>query len=278
MPLVLLDEGFLFLEVSVLVSIGFVGAGNMAEAMLVGLLKSGFEPDNLYVTNRSSEERLLRAKTLGVKTTDKKEIASCDVIVLAVKPQDMGDVLAELSGLLTDKQLVISVAAGVSIGFIQGHLGSSRVIRVMPNTPGKVQKAMIALAGKVSTDDRDIATVIFSSIGKVIWVDEYELDAVTALSGSGPAYVYFFMEGLMEVAKEMGMSSEVANLLIKQTFSGAIAMVEQSDLSLLELRTAVTSPGGTTSEALRVLEEKDFQGVLREAVFAARQRSTELRR
>ncbi len=259
-------------------SIGFVGAGNMAEAMLVGLLKSGFEPDNIYVTNRSSEERLLRAKALGVKTTDKKEIASCDVVVLAVKPQDMGNVLVELSGLLTDKQLVISVAAGVSIGFIQGHFDSPRVIRVMPNTPGKVQKAMIALAGKVSTDDRDIATVIFSSIGRVIWVEEYELDAVTALSGSGPAYVYFFMEGLMEVAKEMGMSSEVANLLVKQTFSGAIAMVEQSDLSLLELRSAVTSPGGTTSEALRVLEEKDFQGVLREAVFAARQRSTELRR
>jgi len=263
---------------------GFIGAGSMAEALVAGVLSAGvtFAP-SIVVTNRSRQDRLDRmALRWGVRTTrSKAEVcASSDVVVLATKPADIPTALEQLQGLLAPCHLVVSVAAGIPCGLIERHLGEGiPVIRAMPNTSCHVQESATAIArGQWATDEHEqVARLVFGAVGRVVSVPEEWLDAVTGLSGSGPAYVYLLMEALAEAGVELGLSPEVSRLLTQQTVLGAARMVLETGEDPALLRHKVTSPNGTTMAALKVLEEMGFVSALREAVRRATARSREMR-
>lgn len=263
--------------------LGFVGAGSMAEALIAGLITAGVvSPDAITVTNKSNQARLEGvARRWGVHTTRHKAelVRQSDVIILATKPADIPVVLAELTGLVKD-QLIISVAAGISCGLIEKALGPGiAVIRAMPNTSSWVKESATALAlGRwANADHEKVATIIFASVGKVVSVPEECLDAVTAVSGSGPAYVYLLMEALAEAGMRAGLAPEVSRLLSQQTVLGAARMVQETGEDPSSLRRKVTSPNGTTMAALRVLEEMRFGLALEEAVKRAAERAREMR-
>lgn len=262
---------------------GFIGAGSMAEAMVAGLLAAGvtFAP-SIVVTNRSRQDRLdSMALRWGVRTTrSKAEVcASADVLVLATKPADIPTVLEQLRGLVTPRHLVVSVAAGIPCAALERGLGEGiPVVRAMPNTSCHVKESATAIAlGRWAGEEHEqVATTIFSAVGEVVTVPEDWLDAVTGLSGSGPAYVYLLMEALTEAGVEVGLSPEVSRLLTRQTVLGAARMVLETGEDPALLRRKVTSPNGTTMAALRVLEEMGFVSALREAVRRATARSREM--
>lgn len=263
--------------------IGFIGVGSMAEAMVAGLLGAGvtFAP-SIVVTNRSRQERLdAMALRWGVRTTrSKAEVcASADVLVLATKPADVPAALAQLQGLVTPRHLVVSVAAGIPCALVEEALGEGiPVIRAMPNTSCHVKESATAVArGRWAVDEHEqVARTIFGAVGAVVTVPEEWLDAVTGLSGSGPAYVYLLMEALTEAGVEVGLSPEVSRLLTRQTVLGAARMVLETGEDPALLRRKVTSPNGTTMAALKVLEEMGFVSALREAVRRATARSREM--
>lgn len=269
--------------------VGFIGAGSMAEAMVAGLLTAGvtFAP-SLVITNRSRQERLdAMALRWGVRTTRSKAelCASADVLVLATKPADIPAALAQLRGLVTSRHLVLSVVAGIPCALVEEALGVGEasgedvaVIRAMPNTSCHVQESATAIArGRWAGDEHEqVARAIFGAVGEVVTVPEEWLDAVTGLSGSGPAYVYLLMEALTEAGVEVGLSPEVSRLLTRQTVLGAARMVLETGEDPALLRRRVTSPNGTTMAALKVLEDKGFVSALREAVRRATARSREM--
>ena len=261
--------------------IGFVGAGNMAAAMIRGLLsESVVEPDQLWATNRSNNVRLqgLRERYGVSVTRSKRELVhASSVLILAVKPRDMGDVLAELAGLVGGR-LVISVAAGIPLRTLESALGDAVVIRAMPNTSAAVQESATALAAGASVTDAHLATAetIFRAVGDVITVDEELLDVVTGLSGSGPAYVYRLIEAMIHAGTELGLEAPLARRLAIQTLVGAARMLEESSEDPGELRRRVTSPGGTTMAGLRALEDRGFASAIREAIGRAAMRAREL--
>jgi len=263
---------------------GFIGAGSMAEAMVAGLVSAGvtFAP-SIVVTNRSRQERLdMLALRWGVRATrSKAEVcASSDVVVLATKPADIPTALEQLRGLVTGRHLVVSVAAGIPCSLVEKGLGEGiPVIRAMPNTSCHVKESATAIArGRWSNDEHEeVARTIFGAVGQVVTVPEEWLDAVTGLSGSGPAYVYLLMEALAEAGVEVGLSPEVSRLLTRQTVLGAARMVLETGEDPALLRRKVTSPNGTTMAALKVLEEMGFVSALREAVRRATARSREMR-
>jgi pyrroline-5-carboxylate reductase len=263
--------------------VGFIGAGSMAEAMVAGLLAAGvtFAP-SIVVTNRSRQDRLdAMALRWGVRTTrSKAEVcATADVVVLATKPADIPTVLEQLRGLVTSRHLVVSVAAGIPCAVLQRGLGEGiPVVRAMPNTSCHVKESATAIAlGRWAGEEHEgVARTIFGAVGQVVTVPEEWLDAVTGLSGSGPAYVYLLMEALTEAGVEVGLSPEVSRLLTRQTVLGAARMVLETGEDPALLRRKVTSPNGTTMAALRVLEEMGFVSALREAVRRATARSREM--
>lgn len=262
--------------------IGLIGGGNMGEALIRGLLQSGrFEADQIMVSDISQDRLDYLQSTYQLPTfVDNGKVAgNSDVIILAVKPQQMGDVLADISAGVKHLPLVISVAAGVTIATIEQGLGTSvPVIRVMPNTPALVLTGASAIAGgaHASGDHMAMARMLFESVGLVVEVDEANMDAVTGLSGSGPAYVYLFMEALIDAGVLMGLSRPVARDLAVQTTLGAAKLAATSDSHLAALKDQITSPGGTTIHGLTVLEEGGMRGMLMEAVAAATRRSAEL--
>ena len=260
----------------------FIGGGNMATALISGLSQSRPGPDWIHVRDPSSEacERLETEYQVECMASAAQAIDQADTIVLAIKPQVMPAVLAELGGLVEPGQLVISIAAGVNIGTIVGALGADQaVIRVMPNTPALIGKGISGLfaAPACTAEQRETAERLFAAAGASVWVeDEALINVVTAVSGSGPAYYFLLTEALREAGRSLGLSATVAARLALHTANGAGAMAMQGGVDVAELRRRVTSPGGTTQAALEAFESGNFRQLVYRAVKAAADRAQEL--
>jgi pyrroline-5-carboxylate reductase len=259
--------------------IGFIGGGNMAEAMIKGIVKSGMK--DIMVSEPREDRCSYLEKTYSVKTTsDNKEVVkSCNIIILAVKPQNMDDVTAEINKVITEEKIIVSIAAGITLSYLTSRLKTSKIIRVMPNTPALVQEGMSVLTLCECIHDREMGLIrsIFMSIGKVLVLPEKYMDAVTALSGSGPAFIALFVEKMIEAGEKVGLSKDNATELAIQTLIGTAKLLE-TGMPPGKLREMVTSPGGTTAAGLKVFEEKGFQDTVDAVIKAAANRSKELGR
>lgn len=264
--------------------LGFIGGGNMAEAMIKGLLSAGFiEAKNIDVSDPiASRLEFLHSEYKIKTTTDNREVVQkCDIIILAVKPQAVKKVLRGISDLVDSGKLVVSIAAGISIATLESNLEKGRkvpVVRTMPNTPALVQEGVTALApgSHVTKADMLLAHRLFEAVGKTVDVDEVHIDAVTGLSGSGPAYIFMIIEALSDAGVKMGLPRNVANILTVQTVLGSAKLARESGKHPGELKDMVTSPGGTTISGLHTLEAGGLRTTLMNAVEAATKRSTEL--
>jgi len=260
--------------------VGFIGAGVMGSAIIKSLLSAGLTANQICVFEKDGAKAADIATNLGVNLKGLDELAnSCDVIFLAVKPQDLGDLLVKLAKNLREKSLIISIAAGKTTGFIENGLGRNNpVIRVMPNTPAQIGKGVSAIsAGKyASIEDMAIAKSLLSGCGIVVELPESQQDAVTALSGSGPAYFFNFVEEMIKGGVSLGLSSEIATELAIGTIAGAAAMLQESGLDAATLRKNVTSPNGTTAAALNVFAESQLSEIVNKAMSAAKNRAQEL--
>jgi len=262
--------------------LSFIGAGNMAEAMINGLLSGGLtQPDNITATAPHQQRREELANRYHIKTIASNQDAtqSADIIVLAVKPQMMGGVVAAIKGPLRDDALVISIAAGVTLATLRQGLRHNQVVRSMPNTPGRIGQGMTvwAAADELSPQHRSQTEQILGALGKVAYVDhEKYLDMATAVSGTGPAYVFFFLEAMIDAAVREGLPRHLAEIMVLQTFAGSAAYARQADRHLSGLRNDVTSPAGTTAAALYELERGGMRVALYDAVHAAHERSIAL--
>lgn len=260
----------------------FIGAGNMAEAMIRGILKTGiYRNDDIIVADIDSGRLEYFQRELGINgMTDNKQVAStARVIVLAVKPQQAAKVLHELRGSLSANILLISIVTGFTIEKIMASLGEAvRIIRVVPNTPALVGSGASAYCcGKGTTDeDAHLAESILKSIGIAIKLEEPLMNAVTALSGSGPAYVFYLVEALLKAGREIGLTEEDARKLVVATITGSAHILLETGLHPDELRRRVTSRGGTTEAAMEILNKKGMQQTIIAAVKAAHKRAKEL--
>ena len=261
-------------------NICFIGGGNMAQALIGGLLSRGLPTTRITVSDPVEQIRhILEEKNIQTTTDNVDSIKNADVVVLAVKPQVLATVLQPLKGLLSDK-LVISIIAGAEIQTISDLIGGSqRIVRVMPNTPALVQTGAhgIYASEAVNAQDRELTSQILAATGLTIWVDnEAQIDAVTAVSGSGPAYFFYLMESMIRAGKNLGLDEKVATALTLQTALGAAQMAITSSNSPTELRKNVTSPNGTTQAALEVFDRAQISQNIQAALAAAQKRSQEL--
>lgn len=260
-------------------NITFIGGGNMAQALIGGLLSRGLPATRITVSDPFENIRqLLQEKDVHVTDDNIVAIKNADIVVFAVKPQVLGGVLKPLKGLLEDK-LLISIVAGAEIKTISDLTGSERVVRVMPNTPALVQTGAHGMFAKpeVSAKDRELATQVLAATGLTLWVSsEAQIDAVTAVSGSGPAYFFYMMESMIRAGKNMGLDEKVATALTLQTALGAAQMAITSSNAPSELRKNVTSPNGTTQAALEVFDRAQISQNIQTALAAAQKRSQEL--
>jgi pyrroline-5-carboxylate reductase len=262
--------------------IGFLGAGKMASALAKGIVKAGVSrPEDLIASDVIEAARSAFAKEVGCKVTGRNvEVAEvADILIVAVKPEQVEGALQEVAGKLTDRHLVVSIAAGVTLARLAGALQKgARVIRVMPNTPALVgaSASAFALGGAATADDAALAQRIFSAVGVAFQVKESLLDAVTGLSGSGPAYAYAIIEALSDGGVAAGLPRDVATKLAAQTMLGAAKMVLETGQHPGALKDMVTSPGGTTIEGLHELEKGRLRGTLMNAVRAAAEKSKKL--
>ena len=261
-------------------NICFIGGGNMAQALIGGLLSRGLPTTRITVSDPVEQIRhILEEKNIQTTTDNVDAIKNADVVVLAVKPQVLATVLQPLKGLLSDK-LVISIIAGAEIQTISDLIGGSqRIVRVMPNTPALVQTGAhgIYASEAVNAQDRELTSQILAATGLTIWVDnEAQIDAVTAVSGSGPAYFFYLMERMIRAGKNLGLDEKVATALTLQTALGAAQMAITSSNSPTELRKNVTSPNGTTQAALEVFDRAQISQNIQAALAAAQKRSQEL--
>ncbi len=262
-------------------SIGFIGGGNMAEALIRGLVRGTFPAEGILVSEPREERRRFLAETYGVRTTSEnlEVVGSSHLLVLAVKPQLADEVLGGIASAFTGDRLLVSILAGTTTATLEGHFdGSPRVVRAMPNTPALVGAGATALCvGRfASADDLLLARRLFEAVGIVQSVSEKQMDAVTGLSGSGPAYVFTAIEALADAGVQEGLPRETALALAVQTVLGAARLVQESAEHPAVLRDRVCSPGGTTLAGVRALEEKGLRAALMEAVAAATRRSREL--
>ncbi len=260
--------------------IAVIGAGKMGEALVSGLLKAGTSPDDLIITERYEERASELSQRYGVKSVSNADAAhQAETIVLAVKPQDMDALLAELAPVVTPDRLIVTIAAGITTSAIERRLADGvPVVRVMPNTPALVGEAMSAVApgAHASPEHLDRAEALFRPVGRVVRLPESQLDAVTALSGSGPAYVFYLVEAMTDAGILLGLPRAVAHELIVQTVYGAAVMLRETGEHPVALREAVTSPAGTTISAIRELENHGVRAAFLAALEAARDRSREL--
>ena len=266
--------------------LGFIGGGNMAEAMIKGLLSASFiEAKNIFVSEPAEAKRnTLHAEyKIKVSADNRELVKKCDILILAVKPQILQEVLVDIRSLVDSDKLIISIAAGVPIAIIDDALRGDKnkkfsVVRTMPNTPALVQEGVTAIASgqHVSKTDVKIAHRIFEAVGRTVDVEEDQLDAVTGLSGSGPAYIFMLIEALSDAGVKMGLSREVANILTIQTVLGSAKLARESGKHPGELKDMVPSPAGTTISGLHALEEGSFHTTLMNAVEDATLRSREL--
>jgi pyrroline-5-carboxylate reductase len=259
----------------------FIGGGNMAQALIGGLADKLTAASDIHVVDVSPQALELLSQRFGVKTSAGTEhvVETADVVVLAVKPQQMREVARGISAQIKT-QLVLSIAAGIRAADLSRWLGGhTAIVRTMPNTPALVGKGitgMVALAG-VSSQQRDAADAILRAVGETVWLDqEQQIDAVTAISGSGPAYVFYFLEAMEQAAVELGLSAEQGRILAQATFVGASALASQSNEPLSLLRERVTSKGGTTYAALTSMEASGIKPAIAKALHAAALRGAEL--
>lgn len=264
-------------------TIAFIGAGNMAGSLIAGLIGDGIDPGQLRVSDPDSDKLKAISDKFAVPTfqDNHSAVTGADVVVLAVKPQILRTVAEELAGDVQSGQpLVISVAAGIREPDLTRWLGGNvAVVRAMPNTPALVRSGATALYGNAQTrsEQRDLAESVLRAVGLALWLDDEGLmDAVTALSGSGPAYFFLVMEALQEGGRQLGLPAETARLLTLQTAFGAAKMALESADEPAVLRQRVTSPGGTTEKAVGVLEDGALRGLFLKALQAAAARSREL--
>ena len=260
-------------------NITFIGGGNMAQALIGGLLARGLPATRITVSDPVEKIRLLLAEK-DVHTTDDNlaAIRDADIVLLAVKPQYLANILKALKGQLEGK-LVISIVAGAEISTIAHVLETERVVRVMPNTPALVQTGADGFFAKeaVTLQDRELASQVMASTGLTIWVNsEAQIDAVTAVSGSGPAYFFYMMESMIRAGKNLGLDEKVATALTLQTALGAAQMAITSSNTPAELRKNVTSPNGTTQAAIEVFDHAHISQNIQAALAAAQKRSQEL--
>ncbi len=261
--------------------ITFIGGGNMAGALIGGLLRQGFSPADIAVVEPLAENRERLAAGSGIACLPAVEASAlaCEVLLLAVKPQQMREALAPLAGKL-GSQLVISIAAGTRLADISRWLGGyGKLVRTMPNTPALIGAGITGLYADHCVDDagRHRAEQVLGAVGKTLWVaDEAKMDAVTAVSGSGPAYVFYFIEALRDAARELGFDDAQARLLAIETVVGAAALAAGSQEDVSVLRQRVTSKGGTTEAALEALEADRVRTAFVRAIKAAEARGREL--
>lgn len=257
--------------------INFIGGGNMANAIIGGLKNNGFNMPSITVLELDAEKRASLAQEYGVQVTDTyANFSNTDVIVLAVKPQQLKDVCSQLVPFL-NTQLVVSIAAGVRSHDMSRWLNHYHaIVRVMPNTPAQIRAGVSALYAMpdVSMTQRTQAETILSAVGKTLWLDEEQkMDAVTAISGSGPAYVFYFIEALQEAAINLGLDAASANMLALETFAGASLLATQSSSDVKTLRAQVTSKGGTTEQGILTLESANIKSIVYNAAKAAADKS-----
>jgi len=260
--------------------IGFIGGGNMASAIIGGLIRQDVPATSIEVVEPLAEARTRLATDFGItaQSTASPALARCRVIVWAVKPQSFAEAARPVRGLAPDA-LHLSVAAGIPSGSIARWLGTERVVRAMPNTPALVGQGMTGLFAReaVDTDGRRLIDQVLGATGELMWVDDEEsLDVVTAVSGSGPAYVFYFIEAMTEAGVELGLTPEQAHQLAVGTFTGASALAANATEPPSVLRERVTSKGGTTYAAITSMEGADVKAKFKTAIRAAHQRAAEL--
>jgi len=260
--------------------IGLIGAGNMAEALISGIIKSGINVKNIMVSDVNTKRLSIVAKRYRIRQSDCniEIVKSCDIIFLAVKPYQVQDVLEEVGVYFNNKKLLISIAAGINTSKIEKYLQNTAVIRSMPNTPALLGYGAIAITkGKyANVTDLKIAEKLLCSCGVVVTVPEKDMDAVTAVSGSGPAYIFYIAEIMRKTARKMGLSANIAKILVDMTLLGASSMLITSEEEPEVLRQRVTSKGGTTEAAFKLLFSKKLGNILEEAIISAKKRSKEL--
>lgn len=253
----------------------FIGGGVMGEVILSAILAEGLTASQaISVSDISESRRQYLNEKYAVAVTDdsRKAVSRGDVVVLAIKPQNLAEAMAELNGRLKSNQLVLSIVAGASIGTLSSGLGHNQIVRAMPNTPARIGEGMTVwtAAAEVTEQQRGWTGSVLGAMGREIYVDDEKyIDMATAISGSGPAYVFLFVEALTEAAKHIGLPQDMAQKLVSQTLLGSTHFLQQSGKQPSELRRMVTSPGGTTAEALAQFEKGQFAELVKQAVEAA---------
>jgi pyrroline-5-carboxylate reductase len=261
--------------------IGFIGGGNMAEAFIKGLMSGGFPAADLLFFEPNEKRRQLMEERYGIScaANNMELVTNSNIVLLATKPQILDKVLEDIVSAFNDEKLLISILAGATTATLEAGLGGqSRVVRAMPNTPALAGHGAAALCpGKYANEeDRRVAQHLFETVGIALWVEEGQMDAVTGLSGSGPAFVFTFIEALTAGGVQEGLRLDIANALAVQTVLGAALLVQKTGEHPALLREKVCSPAGTTISAIRVLEERGLRAMMMEAVGAATARSREL--
>ncbi|HEX2895785.1 MAG TPA: pyrroline-5-carboxylate reductase [Marmoricola sp.] len=260
-------------------TVAIIGAGVMGETLLSGLIRGGRDVADLMVGEKRPERAEELRERYGVTVVGNSEAAQAQTVVLVVKPQDMADVLTEIAPHLRPGQLVVSLAAGITTAAIEKHIPEGvAVVRVMPNTPALVDEGMAAISPGSHCDDEHLATAegLLSATGRVVRVPEKQQDAVTAISGSGPAYLFFVVEAMIEAGVHLGLPRTTATELVVQTVVGSAKLLRETGTHPTVLREQVTSPGGTTAAAIRELEDHKVRAAFITAMEAARDRSVAL--
>jgi pyrroline-5-carboxylate reductase len=262
--------------------IGFIGAGNMAYALIKGLLNNGFDANQINISDPNEELLLNRESELKITTypDNTSLLSNSDIIFFAVKPQVLSSVCLELKGVVKSKHLFVSIVAGIRSSDINRWLGGNfALIRTMPNTPALFQSGVTGLFANevVDNEQKSLVESILSSVGECFWVNEEKLiDAITAISGSGPAYFFLLMESMKQAGMALGLDEETANSLSIQTAYGASLMANKTGKDSRTLRTEVTSPNGTTQSAIESFQDQNFEGIVANATRAAYDRAREL--
>ncbi len=261
-------------------TVAILGAGSIGEILAEGLLRAGWSAEDLVMAARRPERAREAERHTGVRVVlDAAEAAKDrEVVVIAVKPRDVPQLMAQIADVVTPAQLIISLAAGVPLAVFERRFPGVPVVRSMPNTPAAVDEGMTAYCGGVHVDESALerAASVLSAVGETINLSEDLLDAVTAVSGTGPAYVFLLAEALTEAAIREGLPHHAAERLVHQTIRGSGILLATSDKSAFRLRAEVTSPGGTTAAAMHTLEDGGFRALMEDAVRAAASRSREL--
>ena len=266
--------------------ITFIGAGSMGSAIIRGAINSGYEPSEITATNRSRATSVELAKELGINSfnleTDPhaniKAVRDSKMVVLGVKPYQILETIDEIFDSLSSGTIVVSVAGGITIDAMQEKLPGKPVFRVMPNTPSMIGMGVSGIAAGKHCDQQHIDSVVklFESVGEVIQCPEEQIDSLSTISGSGPAYVFYFIEQFEKIAIEQGFTQAQAQVMVRQTFLGASELVSRGGSTPAELRAKVTSPNGTTEKAIEVFDNSDIHKIFTEATDAARKRARQI--